>query len=141
MTEFGFNIWIIIGLGLLILETIIPGVFIMWFGIGALITSLLTGLFPDITQQLFLFVVISLSLLVIYVKFFKNKMEIEEEKEQQNNTSDYLVNKTGVVVSSKRVKVGDTEWIIANQSIDFKEGEKVIIKEVIGSSLKLERIA
>ena len=140
MAELGFNIWIIIGLGLLILETIIPGVFIMWFGIGALITSLLTGLFPEITQQIFLFVVISLSLLVIYVKFFKNKMEVEE-KESQTDTTDYLVNQTGVVVSSKRVKVGDTEWIIANQSIDFKEGEKVIIKEVIGSSLKLERIA
>lgn len=140
MAELDFNIWIIIGLGLLILETIIPGVFIMWFGIGALITSLLTGLFPEITQQIFLFVVISLSLLVIYVKFFKNKMEVEE-KESQTDTTDYLVNQTGVVVSSKRVKVGDTEWIIANQSIDFKEGEKVIIKEVIGSSLKLERIA
>lgn len=140
MAELDFNIWIIIGLGLLILETIISGVFIMWFGIGALITSLLTGLFPEITQQIFLFVVISLSLLVIYVKFFKNKMEVEE-KESQTDTTDYLVNQTGVVVSSKRVKVGDTEWIIANQSIDFKEGEKVIIKEVIGSSLKLERIA
>lgn len=140
MAELDFNIWIIIGLGLLILETIIPGVFIMWFGVGALITSLLTGLFPEITQQIFLFVVISLSLLIIYVKFFKNKMEIEE-KEHQNDMTDYLVNQTGIVVSNRRVKVGDTEWIIANQSIDFKEGEKVIIKEVIGSSLKLERIA
>lgn len=139
MNDLIINVWLIIGLTLLILENLIPGVYIMWFAFGALTTSLFTDILTEISQQIFLFVVVSFVSLYTYIKFTENKKP-EEKKEVEIETNDYLINQYGETVSDKRVKVGDTEWMIANQSYSFKKGEKVIIKKVLGSSLFIERV-
>lgn len=139
MNDLIINVWLIIGLTLLILETLIPGVYIMWFAFGALVTSLFTDILTEISQQIFLFVVVSFISLYTYIKFTENKKP-EEKKEVEIETNDYLINQYGETISNRRVKVGDTEWIIANQSYSFKKGEKVIVKKVLGSSLFIERV-
>lgn len=133
------NVWLVVGLTLLILESLIPGVYIMWFAFGALITSLFTDILTEISQQIFLFVVVSFISLYTYIKFTENKKS-EEKKEVEIETNDYLINQYGETISNRRVKVGDTEWLIANQSYSFKKGEKVIVKKVLGSSLFIERV-
>lgn len=139
MNDLIINVWLIIGLTLLILENLIPGVYVMWFAFGALVTSLFTDILTEISQQIFLFVVVSFVSLYTYIKFIENKKP-KEKKESEIETNDYLINQYGETVSNRRVKVGDTEWIIANQSYSFKKGEKVIVKKVLGSSLFIERI-
>ncbi len=139
MNDLIINVWLIIGLTLLILENLIPGVYVMWFAFGALVTSLFTDILTEISQQIFLFVVVSFVSLYTYIKFMENKKP-KEKKESEIETNDYLINQYGETVSNRRVKVGDTEWIIANQSYNFKKGEKVIVKKVLGSSLFIERV-
>lgn len=139
MNDLIINVWLIIGLTLLILENLIPGVYVMWFAFGALVTSLFTDILTEISQQIFLFVVVSFVSLYTYIKFIENKKP-KEKKESEIETNDYLINQYGETVSNRRVKVGDTEWIIANQSYNFKKGEKVIVKKVLGSSLFIERV-
>lgn len=139
MNDLIINVWLIIGLTLLILENLIPSVYVMWFAFGALVTSLFTDILTEISQQIFLFVVVSFVSLYTYIKFTENKKP-EEKKETEIETNDYLINQCGETVSDRRVKVGDTEWIIANQSYSFKKGEKVIVKKVLGSSLFIERV-
>lgn len=139
MNDLIINVWLIIGLSLLILENLIPGVYIMWFAFGALVTSLFTDILTEISQQIFLFVVVSFISLYTYIKFTENKKP-DQNKEAEIETNDYLINQYGETVSNRRVKVGDTEWIIANQSYNFKKGEKVIVKKVLGSSLFIERV-
>lgn len=139
MNDLIINVWLIIGLTLLILENLIPGVYIMWFAFGALVTSLFTDILTEISQQIFLFVVVSFISLYTYIKFTENKKP-EEKKEVEIETNDYLINQYGETISNRRVKVGDTEWIIANQSYSFKKGEKIIVKKVLGSSLFIERV-
>lgn len=139
MNDLIINVWLVVGLTLLILESLIPGVYIMWFAFGALITSLFTDILTEISQQIFLFVVVSFISLYTYIKFTENKKP-EEKKEVEIETNDYLINQYGETISNRRVKVGDTEWIIANQSYSFNKGEKVIVKKVLGSSLFIERI-
>lgn len=111
----------------------------MWFAFGALITSLFTDILTEVSQQIFLFVLVSFVSLYTYIKFTQNKKP-EEKKEVEIETNDYLINQYGETVSDRRVKVGDTEWMIANQSYSFKKGEKVIVKKVLGSSLFIERV-
>ena len=41
--------WLILGLALLGLEVVVPGMILMWFGIGALITGALLAFFPDMS--------------------------------------------------------------------------------------------
>lgn len=139
MNDLIINVWLIIGLTLLILENLIPGVYVMWFAFGALVTSLFTDILTEISQQIFLFVVVSFISLYTYIKFTENKKP-EEKKEVEIETNDYLINQYGETISNRRVKVGDTEWIIANQSYSFKKGEKIIVKKVLGSSLFIERV-
>lgn len=139
MNDLIINVWLIIGLTLLILENLIPGVYVMWFAFGALITSLFTDILTEISQQIFLFVVVSFISLYTYIKFTENKKS-EEKKEVEIETNDYLINQYGETISNRRVKVGDTEWLIANQSYSFNKGEKVIVKKVLGSSLFIERV-
>ena len=139
MNDLIINVWLIIGLTLLILENLIPGVYVMWFAFGALVTSLFTDILTEISQQIFLFVVVSFVSLYTYIKFIENKKP-KEKKESEIETNDYLINQYGETVSNRRVKVGDTEWLIANQSYGFKKGEKVIVKKVLGSSLFIERV-
>ena len=139
MNDLIINVWLIIGLSLLILENLIPGVYIIWFAFGALVTSLFTDILTEISQQIFLFVVVSFISLYTYIKFTENKKP-DQNKEAEIETNDYLINQYGETVSNRRVKVGDTEWIIANQSYNFKKGEKVIVKKVLGSSLFIERV-
>lgn len=139
MNDLIINVWLVVGLTLLILESLIPGVYIMWFAFGALITSLFTDILTEISQQIFLFVVVSFISLYTYIKFTENKKS-EEKKEVEIETNDYLINQYGETISNRRVKVGDTEWLIANQSYSFNKGEKVIVKKVLGSSLFIERV-
>lgn len=139
MNDLIINVWLIIGLTLLILENLIPGVYIMWFAFGALVTSLFTDILTEISQQIFLFVLVSFVSLYTYIKFTENKKP-DQNKEAEIETNDYLINQYGETVSNRRVKIGDTEWIIANQSYNFKKGEKVIVKKVLGSSLFIERV-
>lgn len=139
MNDLIINVWLIIGLTLLILENLIPGVYVMWFAFGALVTSLFTDILTEISQQIFLFVVVSFVSLYTYIKFIENKKP-KEKKESEIETNDYLINQYGETVSDRRVKVGDTEWMIANQSYSFKKGEKIIVKKVLGSSLFIERV-
>ena len=63
--------WLILGLILIIAEIFVPGVIIVFFGIGALIVSLTTWLkvTPDIYVQIILFSASSLLLLILFRKF------------------------------------------------------------------------
>jgi inner membrane protein len=60
-------LWVLVGLVMLFLELFLPGLVIIFFGGGALLTALATalGLTPTLTSQLLLFIVSSLALLAV----------------------------------------------------------------------------
>jgi len=62
--------WIIFGITTLLLELIVPGFIIIFFGVGALITALITWLIPAITTdfQLLIFLLSSGLFLALFRK-------------------------------------------------------------------------
>lgn len=82
-------IWMIIGVLLLLLEFIIPGLIILFFGVGALITACALLLFDlSLTSQLFVFLVSSgISLLLfrksLHRKFFSKPDSANHELEDE----------------------------------------------------------
>ncbi len=82
-------IWFIIGLVLFLLELVIPGFVIFFFGVGAWITALLCLIAnPGINLQVIVFAVTSvLSLLalrkMIQKKFFYSNSDLSEEVEDE----------------------------------------------------------
>ena len=67
-------IWFLAGLVLVIIEFMIPGVILVFFGAGAWITALCTqfGLTPGISAQLLVFAISSVLLLVFLRQRFRN---------------------------------------------------------------------
>ena len=80
---FGFDIgvtwqWLIAGLALMALEIMLPGVFLLWFGSAAIVTSVVAFLAPDaITWQFAVFAVCSVVSILIFRKYVKKAIVVE----------------------------------------------------------------
>lgn len=127
-------VWFIIGLVLFLLELVLPGFVIFFFGVGAWITALLCLIAdPGINLQVVVFAVTSvLSLLalrkMIQKRFFYSKEELSKEVEDEFSgkeaiaLTDFEPGKTG------KVEFKGTTWK-AESSLEIHEGERVVIKE------------
>ena len=124
--------WFLIGLGLFLLELVIPGFFIFFFGLGAWVTALVCLLGePGINLQIVIFAITSvLSLIglrrIIQRKFFYSKGdesgEVEDEftGKEARATTDFGPEKIG------KVEFRGTTWKGESKS-EIKEGQTVII--------------
>jgi membrane protein implicated in regulation of membrane protease activity len=127
-------VWFIIGLVLFLLELILPGFVIFFFGVGAWITALLCLIAnPGINLQVIVFAITSvLSLLmlrkIIQKRFFYSKEELSDEVEDEFSgkeavaANDFEPGKTG------KVEFKGTSWK-AESSSPVHAGDRVIIKE------------
>jgi membrane protein implicated in regulation of membrane protease activity len=64
--------WLIIGMVLMMLELVVPGFVIIFFGIGAVLVGLLTWLIPGLSDiaQLFLLPILSIAGLAVFRRYF-----------------------------------------------------------------------
>ena len=60
-------IWIIAGLALLLLEFVVPGLIIFFFGVGALVVAVLMGIFGDLSLNLQLVIFLATSVVLLFL--------------------------------------------------------------------------
>ncbi len=131
-------IWFGIGLVLFLLEFIFPGLVLLFFGVGAWITSIAAYIFDiDLNSQLILFIISSLITLAALRKFLRKKY-IQDGDLANDILEDEYVGKTAVVItaipaggkgkvefkgsswealSDSNIALGDTVKIIDIQSV------------------------
>jgi membrane protein implicated in regulation of membrane protease activity len=126
-------VWFLIGLVLFLLELVLPGFVIFFFGVGAWVTALLCLIAnPGINLQVIVFAITSvLSLLLlrkmIQKRFFYSREELSKEVEDEFSgreavaVNDFEPGKTG------KVEFKGTSWKAESSSPVFK-GDRVIIK-------------
>lgn len=126
--------WFFIGLVLFLLELVIPGFFIFFFGLGAWVTALVCLIGePGTNLQIIIFAVTSVLTLValrriIQKKFFYSKDKLSEEVEDEftgkeaHATTDIGPDKDG------KVEFKGTTWK-AESKHEIAEGQIVIITE------------
>ena len=126
--------WFLIGLVLFLLELVIPGFFIFFFGLGAWVTALVCLIGePGTNLQIIIFAVSSvLSLIalrrIIQKKFFYNKGNLSEEVEDEFTGKEALTI-TDIGPDKKgKVEFKGTTWKAESKS-EIKEGQTVIIIE------------
>ncbi len=123
--------WIIAGLALSLLELIVPGVYLIWFGFAAFIVGIAVYFMPmEITTQLIVFAIASGIFAVIGVAVYRyvfNKAQVPEEYKNLNNTAEQYVGQLVTVAEDAvdnrtKVKIGDTYWLASCQKA-FKQGD------------------
>lgn len=138
-------IWMILGFILLIAEMFTASFFIMWFGISALFTALLSWLWIDsFTLQLLIFAIVSF-LLVLFTRKLANKMSGEPSRKI---TQDEIIGKTGIVTetilsdnSKGLVKMNGQVWrAVSEKGTEIERGKTVIVKRLYGVKIYVEEI-
>ena len=109
-------LWLALGLLLVTAEMLLPGFFLFWLGIAALITGVVAWTLPiGIPLQILIFA----SLAVVTVFFGRNYLRnnpIEPVDPNMNKRAERMAGEIAVVVEAisggtGRVKHGDSEWL------------------------------
>jgi len=134
-------VWLTLGLLLAALEMLVPGVYLIWLAVAALITGVLTFAF-DLSLPLQVIDFVFLSLIAAFsAKRFLGERPIESSDPLMNRRGARMIGETALVVTaiehgSGRVKVGDSEWIA--RGAETAAGQRVRIVGTDGSTLLVE---
>lgn len=126
-------IWIAAGVLLMVSEFIVPGMFVIFIGFGAVVTGLISLLIPiGMTEKLVILTVTSIVSILVGSAFIKNifpstitKNDLIKDDFRNEIVpviSDIMVNQKG-----GRVKFQGTEWDAMSQSVRISKGERVRI--------------
>ena len=136
--------WMSFGLILMMLELLIPGTFIIWFGLGAVLTGICVGLMT-LTPAMQLTAFIVFSTISIFFGFFVYKRLFGANKnvgtQDKTGAHKYIGQSFKVVESIQdgigKVAVGDTVWL-AKSDKDIAKGRRVKVVAVEGTILVVE---
>jgi len=138
-------IWFIIGLIFLVLELILPGFVVFFFGLGAWVTSLVCLISdPGTNLQMLIFAVTSIITLVAFRRILKKKFfnsnDLNSKSVDDEFTGGKAVALTSFSKGSKgKVEYKGTTWT-ANSEKDISAGETVIIISRENINLNVEPI-
>ena len=127
--------WLKAGVLLAVMELIIPGTYLIWFGFAAVVNGLITLFVPDLSVmwQLIWLAVFSIVFAFIGWKIYGWTIFHSVVPEKYRNLNDPIAQMTGrtvKVVSVKgdkmQVAMGDTVWT-ATSDDDIKVGDNAVI--------------
>ncbi|AUX77871.1 NfeD family protein [Sinorhizobium fredii] len=137
--------WWVLGLLLLAAEVILPGVFLVWIALAALLTGVLSLLLWDTALwvwevQLVTFSLLALVSVVIGRRFVVSSSESDEPL--LNRRGESLVGRTAVLEQPiaegrGRVRLDDTTWLV--EGPDLPAGARVRIVASSGRQLTVEQ--
>lgn len=134
-------VWLTLGLVLAALEMLVPGVYLIWLAVAAIVTGLMTFAF-DLSPALQVVDFVLLSLIAAFsAKRFLRDRPIASSDPLMNRRGARMVGETALVVQaiehgSGRVHYGDGDWIARGP--DVAAGERVRIVGSDGASLLVE---
>ena len=123
--------WLIIGMLFSLLELIVPGVYLIWFGFAGFAMSILTWLVPMVyTTQLIWFAVFSAIFAVIGLfvyRYIFERTKTPKDYQNLNNSAEQNVGKTvtvaeDVIDNQTKVKIGDSYWVAYTEK-PLKQGD------------------
>jgi inner membrane protein len=124
--------WFLLGLGLFLLELVMPGFIIFFFGLGAWITAVICLIgHPGINLQIIIFAITSLLLLVALRSFIQKKF-LNSKHTRSDDVEDEFTGKEAIAKSDfggmlqGKVEFKGTSWSAESMS-EIKDGQRVVI--------------
>lgn len=136
--------WCLAGLLLVVLEMLVPGVFLLWIGLGALAAGSIAGIFGIASweTQSLIFVPLAFAALFLGRKFIR-KAAPAEDSTLNRRLASYVGRRAEVVQpivnGAGRIRLGDTLWIARGK--DCPVGSRVTVTGVSGSELLVEPVS
>ena len=134
--------WWILALGLIILETIVPGTFFLWMGISAIVLGLIAWLVPSIgwETQVMLFAILSLVSIVGW-RFWQRSHPDESDQPTLNRRGEQYIGRVFTLETSiengfGKVRVGDSLWRVSGP--ELPAGTRVKVASVDGIVLVVD---
>ena len=136
-------IWFLVGLGLLLLELVLPGLVILFFGAGAWVTALVCAFTNiNLNMQILIFLVASLLGLVLLRKYLKARFFNRSNKEIDDQLEEFIGHKAKVIDDFKdgegKVEFKGTRWS-ARSSDPVAKGDWVIIRSKDSLTFNVEK--
>jgi len=135
--------WISAGILLLVLEMLLPGAFLMWFGASAVLVGGILWLFPDMIWQwqLFLFAIFSLLSIFGWRKMREGYAEDDPDSGLLNQRGRALIGRRVTLASPikngvGKVQIDDTYWRVVGE--DAPKGTLVEVVDAEGATLKVQ---
>lgn len=130
--------WIVGGLALVAMEIVVPGVFLLWIGIGAIATGVLAVALGIVSWEIQCAVFVPLAFTALFLgRRFIRKAAPSEDSTLNRRLLSYIGRRAEVVqpiVNGKgRIRLGDTLWLV--QGPDCPAGAMVTVTGVNGSDL------
>src|SRR3954449_13016701 len=129
--------WLVFGLLLMGLELMLPGVFLFWIGLAALLVGLLSFVIsPSWQLQILMFAVFAAAAVPLWRRLARNNMAVSNPF--LNKRADALVGRVftlekPIIDGSGTVRIDDTVWRVTGP--DAPAGSKVRIVQADGASL------
>lgn len=138
--------WFVLGMVLVAVEMLLPTFFLLWLGLGALLTGLAVLALPmGFATQLVLWALSSLTMMAVWLKWFRNP-----DRTHAGQAKEGVLGITGLITRAvpemgqgeilfQRPVLGADRWPVVADS-PIPAGEKARIVDVLGQTLKVERI-
>ncbi len=148
MEQVAWILWLILGIILIVAEIFTLGFVLFWFGLGALAAALVGFLGLGFVWQFMAFALVSTALTAMSRTIFARYLPSGEGESIKSNV-DSLPGQIGTVTTpssgelrESAVRVYGSTWTAfpTDGESELKEGEKVEVIEVRGSSIYVRRI-
>jgi len=140
--------WLVLGMLLIILELFVPSFTIFWFGLGALLVSIILWVAPsvDLSWQIFIWAVASSLFTFLWFRFLRPLMA---DRTKAGLSREAVLGESGQVIQipqeGKRGVVrfttpllGADEWpFICEEAVAC--GDRVFVKDISGNTLIVEK--
>ncbi|MGY4525487.1 NfeD family protein [Pseudomonas sp. UBA4617] len=137
-------IWLVFGIALMLLELVLPTFFILWFGIGAVLVSLISLAAPSLQldMQVLLWVLLSSVTTALWFKLFRRKPDVRW-------TADSVIGEVGLLTAAvsefhkgrvrfQKPVLGNEEWTCIADS-EIAAGERVRLTAIEGNTARVIR--
>ena len=147
--SYAWIVWLILAAVFVGLEVLTPGFFLLWFGIGALVSALLALAGVTSTAvQVTVFLVVSVALLIASRTIFERFLPLSSTAQGLKTNIETMIGQVGNVVEPSRgglneaaVKVDGSTWtaIPVGGEKPLTEGETVTVERIEGNTIYVRR--
>lgn len=140
--------WLVFGFLLILVEMFIPTFASLWFGSAAVIIAAVSWLLPiSLLWQVLLWLTLSVIFMFAWVKYIK---PLSVDRTKAGLGGSVIIGETGMIVVKPQINslgvirfsvpiVGADEWYCRSYDEGIEIGDRVVVTDIIGNELVVER--